>query len=74
MESVETDCKYCFDILAGADLLKCYFDIHAGADLLKCYFDIRADYQKQIMAGIYQILKAESYKNDASIFFLYAFQ
>ena len=30
--------------------------------------------QKQIMAGIYQILKAESHKNDASIVFLYAFQ
>ena len=79
--------KCCFDIRAGADLLKCYFDIPAGADLLKCYFDIRAgddllkwyfdiraDYQEQIMAGICQILKAESYKNDASIVFLYAFQ
>ena len=30
--------------------------------------------KKQIMAGIYQILKAESYTNDASIVFLYAFQ
>ena len=41
MESVETDYKCCFDIRAGADLLKRYFDIRAGADLLKCYFDIR---------------------------------
>ena len=75
VESVETDCKCCFDIRAGADLLKCYFDIRAGGggDLLKWYFDIRADYQKQIMPGIYHILKAEGYKNDASIF-LYAFQ
>ena len=42
VESVETDCKCCFDIHAGAVLLKCYFDIRAGADLLNLTFVLGA--------------------------------